>query len=138
MIKYTFQRINDESFIIVEACIEGYPVRLALDTAATHTVIDVNILLLLGYSENSKTGTTTIETATGLIEVGQYTVKKFEALQKIEEPFHLLSFDFLSKGIPCAYDGILGLDFFSQTVLTIDFMKQELWLVQEEMGEGFG
>lgn len=138
MIKYTFQRINDESFIIVEASIEGYPVRLALDTAATHTVIDLNILLLLGYSENSKIATTTIETATGLVEVGQYAVKKFDALQKVEEPFHILSFDFLAKGFPCAYDGILGLNFFSQTVLTIDFTKQELWLMQEDMREGFG
>jgi hypothetical protein len=40
----------------------------------------------------------------------------------------IVSYDFLSKGILSTYDGVLGLDFFSNTILTIDFIHQKVWL----------
>ena len=39
-----------------------------------------------------------------------------------------MSYDFLEKGILSPYQGVLGLDFFEQTILTIDFINQEVWL----------
>jgi len=39
-----------------------------------------------------------------------------------------LAYDFLLAGIASPYDGLLGLDFFQGTVLTIDFRRQEIWV----------
>ena len=56
MNKFTFDRKTDEDIIVVNALIEGkYEFRLALDTAATHTTIDSNVLYFSGSElKNSK------------------------------------------------------------------------------------
>lgn len=47
---FKFPIPTDEDVVIVDASIEGrYKFRLALDTAATHTTIDSNVLYLSGY-----------------------------------------------------------------------------------------
>ena len=130
MTKYPFQLLSDEDLIIINAWIEGYKIRLAVDTAATHTTVDFNILLMLGYSEKDSTGAILIETANGIMEVKKYLISDFRALDKKKSDFEIVSYDFLEKGILSMYDGVLGLDFLSQTVLTIDFIKQEIWLNQ--------
>lgn len=130
MTKYPFQLTSDEDLIIINAWIEGYKIRLAVDTAATHTTIDFNILLMLGYSEKDTTGAILIETANGIMDVKKYLISDFRALDKKKSDFEIVSYDFLEKGILSMYDGVLGLDFLSQTVLTIDFIKQEIWLNQ--------
>ena len=130
MTKYPFQLLSDEDLIIINAWIEGYKIRLAVDTAATHTTVDFNILLMLGYSEKDTTGAILIETANGIMEVKKYLISDFRALDKEKSNFEIVSYDFLEKGILSMYDGVLGLDFLSQTVLTIDFIKQEIWLNQ--------
>jgi len=44
-----FELLDDNSVIIVDAVIEDkFELRLAIDTAATHTTIDSNILFLAG------------------------------------------------------------------------------------------
>lgn len=49
MKKYAFNLKTDEDVIIIDSLIDNYPVRLAVDTAATQTVIDLNMLLMIGY-----------------------------------------------------------------------------------------
>ena len=44
--KFRFSRQTDEDLVLVSARLNGDEVRLALDTAATHTVIDANSLLI--------------------------------------------------------------------------------------------
>lgn len=53
---FLFDLPTDEDIIIVNASIEGkFKFRLALDTAATHTTIDSNVLYFSGYElQNSK------------------------------------------------------------------------------------
>jgi hypothetical protein len=40
MKKYAFSLETDEDVIIIDSMIDDYPIRLAIDTAATQTVID--------------------------------------------------------------------------------------------------
>jgi hypothetical protein len=52
------------------------------------------------------------------------------ALDKEVSNFEVISYDFLEKGILSPYDGVLGLDFFEQTILTLDFIHQDVWLTE--------
>ena len=130
MRKQVFERTTDEDLIIVTAWANDYEIQIAIDTAATHSVIDFNILLILGYSPQDSTGSILVETSNGVMTVQKYLLKKFNALDKEITNFEVISYDFLEKGILSPYDAVLGLDFFAQTILTIDFIHQDIWLTQ--------
>ena len=53
--------------------------------------------------------------------------KEIEALNSVEkENFEIVSYDFLGNGILSEYDGVLGIDFFKEHKICIDFIKSEL------------
>ena len=85
MRKFTFELKNEDDLIILIGKANGHKIQLALDTAASHSVIDLNVLLMLGYSSEEAISQTQVETS-------------------------------------------IGLDFFQQTIVTIDFIHQEVWL----------
>ena len=129
MEKYTFSLETDEDVIIIDSLIDNYPIRLAIDTAATHTVIDWNMLMMIGYLPQNGGEWIQLETSNGVIEAQIFAVNDFETLDDKLQNFNVLTYDFISKGILSPYDGILGLDFFRERhVLTIDFIRQKLWL----------
>ena len=115
MKKYAFERTTDEDLIILAAWANDYEIQIAIDTAATHTVIDFNILLILGYSPQDATGSILVETSNGIMPVQKYHLEKFHALDKEINNFEVISYDFLEKGILSPYDAVLGHDFFEQT-----------------------
>jgi hypothetical protein len=130
MRKYPFILNGDEDLILLQAWIDDYEIKLALDTAATHTVIDLNVLLMLDYSlSDARDNLVFLETANGIIESKNFILSRFESIGDKRTSFPVLSYDFLGKGIISPYDGVLGLDFFRiLNVLSIDFKNQELWL----------
>jgi hypothetical protein len=76
---FTFDLPTDEDVIIVNAAIEGkYKFRLALDTAATHTTIDSNVLYFSSYELNNSKGKQEIETSNGIIVVETYDIQQLE------------------------------------------------------------
>ncbi len=73
---FRFPIPTDEDVIILDASIEGiYKFRLALDTAATHTTIDSNILFLSGYELKESKGEQELETSNGIILVELYDIE---------------------------------------------------------------
>jgi len=120
---FPFALDTDEDIILVRAWIEGYGLSMALDTAATHTVIDVNVLLMKGHDFPKQQSMITVETASGILEAQIVSTINFEALGIERQNFPVLSYDFLKHGILSAYDGVIGLDFFKNTVLTVDFRE---------------
>jgi predicted aspartyl protease len=128
MKKFPFKLETDEDLIVIQTWINGHEIRLALDTAATHTVVDLNALLILGYNMSDLFSPVPIETANGVIEVHKIKTIQFASLGIEKRNFEILTYDFISKGILSPHDGVLGLDFFHQTVLTIDFQNQLVWL----------
>ena len=128
MRKFTFELKDEDDIIILIGKANGHKIQLALDTAASHSVIDLNVLLMLGYSSEEAIGQTQVETSNGVMSVECFQLRQLEILGKTVTSFEVISYDFLEKGILSPYQGVLGLDFFEQTILTIDFINHEVWL----------
>ncbi len=131
MRKFSFQLNTLDDLILVEAYVNNYPLTLALDTAASQSVMDWNALYLAGCpvpKPSEMDERVSVETAAGIMEVPLYLVEQLNALGVTRKPFQVLTYDFLEQGLISSYDGVLGLDFFRQQgVLTIDFLEQKLW-----------
>ncbi len=112
---------SDEDVILVNASIEGkFRFRLALDTAATHTTIDSNVLYFSGYELKNSIGEKEVETANGIIIVENYKVENLECLGILKPIFEVQVFDFLAHGITSDYDGVIGLNFLKDHKFCID------------------
>ena len=124
---FTFDLPTDEDVIIVNASIQGkYKFRLALDTAATHTTIDSNVLYFSGYELKNTKGEFEIETANGIIVVERYDLEQLECLGISKTNFEVQVYDFLAHGITSDYDGIVGLNFLREHKFCIDILKGEV------------
>lgn len=124
---FNFDLLTEEDVIIVNASIEGkYKFRLALDTAATHTTIDSNVLYFSGYELKDSKGEQEIETSNGIIVVETYDIEQFECLGIIKNKFEVQVYDFLAHGITSDYDGVIGLNFLKEHKFCIEILKGEL------------
>lgn len=124
---FSFDLLTEEDVIIVNASIEGkFKFRLALDTAATHTTIDSNVLYFSGYELKNSKGEKEIETSNGIIVVETYDIEQMECLGIIKMDFEVQVYDFLAHGITSDYDGVIGLNFLREHKFCIDISKGEV------------
>lgn len=124
---FLFEVPAAEDVILADATIEGkFEFRLALDTAATHTTIDSNVLYFSGYELKGSKGGQEVETSNGIIIVGRYQIGSLECLGIIKKNFEVQVYDFLACGIASDYDGIIGLDFLKDHKFCIDVIKGEI------------
>jgi Aspartyl protease len=124
---FSFNLVTDEDVIIVNAAIDQkIKCRLALDTAATHTTIDSNVLYFSGYKLKDSIGEQEIETSNGIIVVELYKVKRLDCLGIVKTDFTIQVYDFLAHGITSDYDGVVGLDFLRAHKFCVDMVKGEL------------
>ncbi len=124
---FPFGLDTDEDVIIVNASIQGkFKFRLALDTAATHTTIDSNVLYFSGYELKNSKGEKEIETSNGIIIVETYDIEHLESLGIIKEDFEVQVYDFLAHGITSDYDGVIGLNFLNEHKFCIDMVRNEI------------
>ena len=125
--RFEFEPPFDDEVIIVEATIANkYTFLLALDTAATHTTIDSNMLFLSGYELKNSNGEVEIETSNGIVVVETYDLDVFEYLEHKQEKFEVQVYDFLAHGILSDYHGVLGLDFLRNIPFCINV--EEGWI----------
>lgn len=120
---YPSELTEEVNLIIVIASVNGYELRLALDTGASDTVIDLTALLIAGYRPTDAQQMVEIETGKGVIEAEVYEITDFQALGIYQSPFVVCSYDFLANSILTDIDGVLGLDFFRGKKLCIDFTE---------------
>ena len=124
---YPLDLLTDEDVIIVNASIEGkFKFRLALDTAATHTTIDSNILYFSGYELKKSKGEKEVETSNGIVIVETYDIEHLECLGIINTNFEVQVYDFLAHGVTSDYDGVIGLNFLRKHKFCIDLVKGEV------------
>lgn len=124
---FSFELNTDEDIIIVNASIAGkFKFRLALDTAATHTTIDSNVLYFSGYELKDSKGEKEIETSNGIIVVETYDIEHLECLGIVKSNFEVQVYDFLAHGITSDYDGVIGLNFLREIKFCIDLLKGEV------------
>ena len=121
MNQFEFTLENQDSLIRIDAQIGKSDFSLALDTGATHTVIDLTVMLMNGYNLNDVVRTVDFETAKGSIEAYVFKVRKLKALGRIMHEVEVSSYDFIGNNVIFDIDGVLGLDFFKGTSLKIDF-----------------
>jgi Aspartyl protease len=112
--------------IVLLAKIDGYEIDLALDTGASHTVIDLSILLLSGSDLGNSIGSEEHETANGVVTAFSFKIAEFEVLGESRRNFVVGAYDYFQSGIVTDIDGVLGLDFFQNRTFCIDMEKKEI------------
>ena len=115
--------------IIIHAELEGPSgsaiLRLALDTGATSTAINVGMLVSIGYDPSLVPDRIQVTTGSGVEYVPRITLSKVTALGQERVDFSVLCHTLPpSAGI----DGLLGLDFLRGQKLTIDFLQGQIKL----------
>jgi hypothetical protein len=126
MMKFPFSLDESYNTIVVDVLLDGFDLRLMVDTGASHTVIDLTTLLINGYSFSQRRKEVKVETAKGIASAHVFEVKSLEGLGIKHNNFEVCSYDFLGNGILSEYDGVLGIDFFFKNKICIDFIKSEI------------
>ena len=125
MALYNFS-LSKSGLILVEVDLNmKIEVTLALDTGCTNTVIVPQIATKLGFNLK-KAPSTKVTTGTQEENAKEINVETLETLGHIVENLPIIVFDVLVE--QNEYDGYLGLDFFQNKILLIDFFNQILRL----------
>lgn len=98
---------------------------LILDTGAASTVVRNSLLRKVGYDPDSLPQTVTLMTGSGTAAASRITIDKIEALGQERQNFEIVAHTMPPEA---RIDGVLGLDFFEECVLTLDFKKGEITL----------
>jgi predicted aspartyl protease len=120
----TFPFDAQQGLILVGAELEGPHgtaiLRLALDTGATSTLLNVAMLVALGYDPATEPDRVQVTTGSGVEYAPRVRVMRFKALGQ-----ERLRFPVLAHTLPpsAGVDGLIGLDFLRGTRLTVDFRR---------------
>jgi predicted aspartyl protease len=99
--------------------------RLALDTGATYTVINVGMLVAIGYDPALVLGRVQVTTGSSIEFAPRVVLERIEALGVERTAFPVLGHTLPpSAGV----DGLLGLDFLREQIITIDFCSGRITL----------
>ena len=125
----TFPFEAQRGLIVVDAQLEGPNgttiLRLALDTGATRSLVNVAMLVAAGYDPALAPQRIQVTTGSGVEFAPQVLVKRLKALGQERADFPVLAHTLPpSAGV----DGLLGLDFLRTRTLVVDFRRGELQL----------
>ena len=123
---YYFELKTPDSLIDVECRLKDENFRFALDTGASHTVIDLAALMIAGYDLQNAVRTVQLETGNGSVEGYIFKVVAFTALGITRHNMEICSYDFFGSNVFAEIHGVLGLDFFARKKLCIDLARFEL------------
>ncbi len=99
--------------------------RLALDTGATGTLLNIGLLVALGYDPALAPERVQVTTGSGIEFAPRVTVTKISALEQARNDFPVLGHTLPPSA---SVDGLLGLDFLRGHELVIDFRQGHLRL----------
>lgn len=118
----TFRFDPAEGLIVIRVRLVGPSgeviIRCALDTGATSTVINSEVIAFIGYDSSISSERIQIITGSGIEFCPRVVVSKLEALGQ-----SLSNFPVLCHTLPPSsqVDGLIGVDFFKTFCLKIDF-----------------
>ena len=124
--EHFFNRVTEESLIIVSCRLDNDPLSLALDTGASHTTIDITPMLMAGYEITDTLSIEKIETASGIIDAHVFIEKEFRCMGIVKKNFKLCAYDFFAYHYLTDFDGVIGLDFFVDTKFCIDMKTNQI------------
>jgi predicted aspartyl protease len=90
----------------------------ALDTGATKTLVNIDLLNRIGYNEKDFRESLMITTGSGKEQSHIIPIRSIESLSILKRNFSVLAFQL---PVTTFVDGLLGLDFFRNKKLTINF-----------------
>lgn len=128
MKKYPFRLEDEDSLVLVDCKIGPGNYALALDTGASHTIIDITPLLMIGIDPSQALKAVEFETANGVVSASVFFVPHFSALGHTIRDFEICAYDFLANGVVSDFDGMLGLDFLKSKDLLVSFKRLEISL----------
>ena len=102
-----------------------YYALLALDTGASATVVRNAILRYIGYDPDALPKTVRFTTGSGVESAARVTIDKIEALEQEQTAFSVIAHTLPPSA---SVDGVIGLDFFRNHVLALDFQNGEITL----------
>lgn len=126
MSTYKFHLANEDSLVLVDCEIEEDTYTLAIDTGASHTVIDLTALLIVGFELADSVRSVQFSTANGIVDAYVFVIKELRALGLTRRNFEICAYDFLSHDATSDFEGVLGLDFFKEIDLLISFKRFEI------------
>ena len=121
--QHPFRLHDADSLIILKGQLSDNDISFALDTGASHTVIDLSPLLIAGYEIKDAIGTVQMETAKGILDAYIFQVRELSVLGITRRNIEICSYDYFNNHIFPDFDGVIGLDFLHDCKLCIDFRK---------------
>jgi hypothetical protein len=119
-----FEWLDNQELMIVKIKINGnVEVRMALDTGASQTTLDLNVLLMEGISLKESIGKQAVETANGVIITDIFNLKSLQFADFEFKNIPVQVVDFISHGVFSNYSGYLGLDVLTSRDFCIQFNK---------------
>ncbi len=113
--------------VLVQALITGVEgkatINIALDTGASRTLINEDILLSLGYNRSQAVGQSKITTGSKIESVAMIQINRLFALNQERTEMIVVCHTLPPSA---NIDGLLGLDFFRSTNLNLDFRNGEI------------
>ncbi len=110
--------------VIVRVALTGptgtHLLRFAVDTGATRTAVGGHVLQLLGYAEPPEGERRVTRTGSGSVQSGVVVVSRLQAFGQVRTTFPVL---WLPIPLGVMVDGLLGLDFFREQILKLDFVR---------------
>ena len=128
MMTQKFKLPTEDSLVLVDCQVHTGTFTFALDTGASHTVIDLTPLLMVGIGMGDSLRNVEFETANGTVVAEVFILPSFSALGKTKTDFEVCAYDFLANGIVSEFDGMLGLDFMKGNDLLVSFKRMEVSL----------
>lgn len=120
---------SHQGLIIIQAELEGPSgtavLRLALDTGATGTLINIGMLVSIGYDPALAPNRVQVTTGSGVEFVPRLELNKLTALGQERTDFMVLCHTLPPSA---SVDGLLGLDFLRGQNLSIDFQNGQITL----------
>jgi predicted aspartyl protease len=99
--------------------------RLALDTGATGTMVNIGPLATVGYDPSLAPDRMQVTTGSGVEFVPRITISKLKALGRVRADFPVLGHTLPPSA---SVDGLLGLDFLRGQELKVDFRQGRITL----------
>jgi hypothetical protein len=133
--KYSFEKDPEGEIILVSVKLDGiHSFKMLLDTGASRTTFDITALLLVGYDVKSclLNEANMIETANGIVKVNFFEAISITSMGHTVHQMPVQLYDFMAHGILSDYDGMLGLDFFKNTVFSIDMENHTVEINSEQ------
>ena len=117
----------EDKAVIVKVYVEADGITneldLIVDTGTQESLISEKAIMAMGYVRANSIGDVPIQTVGGSAMAYRYIIDSIEALGVRRNMFNVISHP-MPKG--AGADGLLGLDFFENTELTIDFKRAEI------------